>query len=308
MFERRKDLVQFLAVADAGKIVSAADSLAITQPALSRAIARLEKRAGGRLFERMPDGVRLTGLGATAADRARRILREFDDAGEAIDAAVAGRAGRFRITAGPVWMQAVLVPAAAAFHERFPGIELRLRIAAFADGLRLLADGESDLHCGGIDAGRPLPDFLRRERFLDMTEAIVADENHPLQAKRPALADLAGCSWIDCGASVRTPPGDGQPSLDDLLDRLFAATGRRVKGIVRAGDAGLLLIATGPWLSWLPLELLGRLAAPRLAPLPLAFGRHRYRAGFIARRSAEDLPPFRALEETMRETALARRR
>ena len=103
MFERRKDLVQFLAVVDAGKIVSEADRLAITQPALSRAIARLEKRAGGRLFERMPEGVRLTGLGAMAADRARRILRELDDAGEAVDAAVAGRAGRFRISAGPVW-------------------------------------------------------------------------------------------------------------------------------------------------------------------------------------------------------------
>ena len=45
--------------------------------------------------------------------------------------------------------------------------------------------------------GRPLPDFLRPERFLDMTEGIIADENHPIPAKTPVLDDFAGNSWID---------------------------------------------------------------------------------------------------------------
>ena len=57
--------------------------------------------------------------------------------------------------------------------------------------------------------------------FLDMTERIVDDEYHLVQAKRPALVDLTGSSWIDCGASIRMPPGDGQPSPDDLLFRLL---------------------------------------------------------------------------------------
>lgn len=103
MFDRRSDLVKFLAVADREKIVAAADRLSITQPVLTRVIARLEKEFGGRLFERLPTGVRLTPLGA----------------------------------------------------KRAPGIELKLRTASFAEGLRLLADGESDLHCGGIDSDEP---------------------------------------------------------------------------------------------------------------------------------------------------------
>ena len=45
-----------------------------------------------------------------------------------------------------------------------------------------------------------------------------------------------------------------------------------------------------------------------IAPLPLAFGRRRYRTGFIARRSAEDHAPFRQLQETVRQTALERSR
>ena len=46
---------------------------------LTRDIARLEERFGGRLFERLPHGVRPTSLGATAVERARRILHEVEE-------------------------------------------------------------------------------------------------------------------------------------------------------------------------------------------------------------------------------------
>ena len=63
MFETRSELEQLLAVADDGRIVAAAERLAMTQPALTRAIAKLERCAGGALFERLPTGVRLPALG-----------------------------------------------------------------------------------------------------------------------------------------------------------------------------------------------------------------------------------------------------
>lgn len=166
MFERRSDLVRLLAVADAERIVTAADRLAMTQPALSRIVARLEREFGGRLFERVPSGVRPTRLGAIAIDHARRILREIEDGEEMVMAALAGRTGRFRITAAPLWMQSVVAPAVHAFHAAFPEVELRLRTAAWREGVLQLADGRSDLHCGGVDTGEALPAHLRRERFL----------------------------------------------------------------------------------------------------------------------------------------------
>ena len=308
MFERRSDLVKFIAVAEAGGILAAAGRLAITQPALSRAIARLEDRFGGQLFERLPTGVRLTPLGDTAARLARHVLREIEAAEEKFHAAVSGRTGCVRITADPIWMQAVVGPAIAGFHETCPEIELKLRTVPFARGLRLLMDGESDLHCGGIDPGAPLPGFLRREQFLDMTSGIVASEGHPLLAATPAVGDLSDYPWIDYGATAPTAAaaGNGQPSLTGVLDALYAHTGSRVKTIVRAGAVGLFLMGTGPWLAWLPLNFLEGLAGPPLRPLPLGFGRYRYRAGFIARRSAEDLPPFRQLQEAVRDVALER--
>ena len=55
MFDRRDDLVKFLAVAETGKILAAGERLAITQSALSRTIARLEARCGGKLLDRLTD-------------------------------------------------------------------------------------------------------------------------------------------------------------------------------------------------------------------------------------------------------------
>ncbi len=75
----------------------AAERCNVTQPTLTRDIARLEARLGGRLFERLPDGVRLTPLGETALGHARRILAAAGDAERAVDATRSGRSGAFRI-------------------------------------------------------------------------------------------------------------------------------------------------------------------------------------------------------------------
>ena len=126
MFETRSDVIRFLAVVRAGSIHRAADRLCMTQPPLTRIIARLEHRFGGRLFDRLPHGVRVTALGVAVADQARRILCEFDTAKELTDAVRSGRTGVFRVTADPVWSEAVIAPTFPRFQMAYPGIELRL--------------------------------------------------------------------------------------------------------------------------------------------------------------------------------------
>ena len=84
----------------------AADRLSITQPALTRVIARLERQLGARLFERTPTGVRLTALGAALVEPAQNVLREIETAQGRADAARSGRAERFRVP--PVWHREML--------------------------------------------------------------------------------------------------------------------------------------------------------------------------------------------------------
>ena len=289
MFEKRSDLTKFLAVAESGAILAAADKLSITQPALSRVVARIERQFGGRLFERMSTGVRLTPFGTVISDLARHILYEIEIAEERVNATLRGRTGSLRVTADPMWMQAVLPAAIARFHETCPEIELKLLTTTWTEGIRLLAAGESDLHCGGIDADESLPQFLRRDRFLDMTWGVVAHRDHPLHAEHVSDDALADYPWIDFDSPMRALAADGRPSLAGILDQLHERTGRRVRTVMRAGSAGLFLMATGPYLSWLPLTFLDGLSGCPLKPLPVAFGTYRYRAGIVLRRSSEDL-------------------
>ena len=73
--------------------------------------------------------------------------------------------------------------------------------------------------------------------------------------------------------------------------------------VLRLGAVSLFALAGGPWLDWLSLDLLERLPGRPVRPLPVDIGRFRYRSGFVARRPAEDLAPFRALEQTVRDIA-----
>ena len=174
-------------------------------------------------------------------------------------------------------------------------------------GLRRLADGATDLHCGGIDSDEPLPEFLRRERFLDMTAGVVASSGHPLLGAKVTRRDLSRFPWIDFDWPATASPGDGRPSLDALLEGLGETVPARVRTVLRAGTAGLHVMADGPYLAWLSLTFLDRLPGGFLQPLPVRFGRYRYRSGFVARRSAEDLAPLRRLEAIVREIALGQR-
>ena len=138
-------------------------------------------------------------------------------------------------------------------------------------------------------------------------------EGQPLLDASPVPADLAACPWIDFDRQLPATSvpaiaaGDG-PGLDSVLERLFRDTGQRAAIVLRAGAAGLFPIATEPWLAWLPLDFLDRMNGPRLKPLPVSIGRYSYRTGFVARRSAEDLASFLALEDTVRDVALDRSR
>ena len=150
----------------------------------------------------------------------------------------------------------------------------------------------------------PLPPFLRRDSFVDVEAGIVARRDHPLHARRAGLEDLAGWPWVDYdGAAPADGDAGGRASLFGILHDLHRRTGRRARTVIRAGPAGPFPMASGSYLAWLPLKFLHAFYRD-LRPLPVSFGRHRYRTGFIARRSAENLAAFRLLRQAVRDAAL----
>ncbi|MEU3982889.1 LysR family transcriptional regulator [Streptomyces sp. NPDC026672] len=73
-----REMEQFLAVAEELSFTGAAERLGMTQPPLSRAVARLERRIGVRLLERTSRRVVLTPAGEVVSQECRRLLRELD--------------------------------------------------------------------------------------------------------------------------------------------------------------------------------------------------------------------------------------
>lgn len=306
MFEKRTDLIKFLAVVDTGKIHAAAAKLNTTQPALSRIIAKLEDQFKGQLFERVPTGVRLTAFGATIEEQARHILREIELAEDEINSTVSGRTGHLRITAGPMWMQVILPSVIRRFHETYPGITLQLATMSYQEGVDLLTNGHSDLHCGGFDSDEPLPQFLNRDHILDMDLGVVAHEDHPLLA-RPIITydDLVDYPWLGYGAQASTTTRNDWPSLTNILDELAERTGRRVRTIVQIDAAGLFLMRTGPYLSYFSLNFAQDIPGLPLRIIPLNFKSRSFRSGIVARRSIKGTSAFKHFNELLREKVAA---
>ena len=122
-----------------------------------------------------------------------------------------------------------------------------------------------------------------------------------------ALEELARHPWIDFDNPASNPLKESRPSLGAILGPLSGTASPAVT-VLRLGAAGLLTLAAGPWFAWLPLDLLERLPDSPIRPLPVDIGRFRYRSGFIARRFAEDLPPFCAPEQAVRDISRGRQK
>src|SRR5436190_17567492 len=81
----------------AGGVMRAAETLHVSQPALSQALAEMERRLGVRLFERAGRGRRLTEAGAEVLSFAERVLTDAEALQRALSAYGRGEGGVLRV-------------------------------------------------------------------------------------------------------------------------------------------------------------------------------------------------------------------
>jgi DNA-binding transcriptional LysR family regulator len=178
----------FVAVAEERHFGRAAARLHLTQPALSRTIARLERSLGSRLFVRTSRRVELSGTG-------QALLRDAADLVERADrfAALAARAGRGEIgtvRAGvPVGFPAALVAAiATAFRARHPSVALELRELEPGVGLPDGLDAALVVPGPGDEA----PGAGRGPVLVQPLGLLVAEASALAERREVHLADLEG--------------------------------------------------------------------------------------------------------------------
>src|SRR5947209_16468421 len=124
-----RQLEYLVAAADHGGFTRGARAVRVSQPAMSQAIASLEREVGIDLFVRTGRSVRLTPAGETVVERARHVLREMADLGSDMAALKGLHVGRIDVVALPTLAVDPLATVLGELRRVHPGIPGRLAAA-----------------------------------------------------------------------------------------------------------------------------------------------------------------------------------
>jgi DNA-binding transcriptional LysR family regulator len=124
-----RQLEVFLAVARARSFRRAAEALHTSQPALSQHVRELEQELSTRLLDRLGRGLALTDAGRLLEEHAYRVFATLTSAREAIGELQGLKRGSLLVGASTTPGIYVLPGVVGVFRQRYPGIDLSLRIA-----------------------------------------------------------------------------------------------------------------------------------------------------------------------------------
>ncbi len=186
-----------------GSFSAAADSLHLSQSAVSQQVAVLEKEVGMQLLERTSEGPKLTRAGETLIGHADAVICRLEEAERDLTEIAGLESGRVRVISFPSASATVLTRAIGLFRPRFPAIDLELGEGEPEVSIPLLRAGEFDIALGfdfsqhPHDVGRD----LERELLLEEKMWVALPPGHPLAASDGVkLSDLADEDWL-CGRS-----------------------------------------------------------------------------------------------------------
>jgi DNA-binding transcriptional LysR family regulator len=235
-----------------GSFSGAAESLHLSQSAVSQQIAVLEREAGIPLLQRTSEGPKLTAAGEALMAHGDAVLCRLEDAEREL-AQIAGlEGGRLRLASFPTASATLMTRALSIFRQRFPKVELQFSEDEPEDSFPGLKRGDFDLAVVFDYPDFPL-DFARdveAELIYEEPMRIALPPVHPLAAaKSVRIEDLAGEDWL-CGALPSS-------CLDQVLE-LCRDAGFEPKISFRSEDYEVLkgFVAAGLGVTILP-ELAG---------------------------------------------------
>jgi DNA-binding transcriptional LysR family regulator len=243
-----QELRWFVKVAEGQTVTAAADALRVSQPALSRGIARLEREMGAPLFDRVGRVLRLNANGHTLLEATKRALTSLDSAARTIGASTDPTQGTVRLaflnTLGTGFVPALL----SGFRARYPKVDFLLRQGGTSRNERNLLDGEVDMV---LAAPTPENPAIEWRPLLDEPLVLVLPVGHRLAKKTSLrLADVRNEPFVTFSH------GFGLRPLTEKLCRQAGFTPRiafegedptMLRGLVGAGcGVGLLGPAPGP--------------------------------------------------------------
>jgi DNA-binding transcriptional LysR family regulator len=245
---RLKDLHTLQVVAEAGSMARASRQLALSQPAISKAIADMEHTIGASLLDRSAHGVELTASGRLLIGRGRIIFDELREGIKDIQHVSDPMQGEIRIgTTEPI--TGFLAEVISRMSQAYPRITYRVFVSDTTTLARDLRERALDIVIARWTADA-VADDLAAEVLFKAPLAVMADRRHPLlKRKKMSLADTMGEAW------TLSPP-------DSFLGQVVTDVFRRRKLPLPAAivttlsiNMRLNLLASGRFLTMLPARM-----------------------------------------------------
>ncbi len=173
----------FLAVAEHQSFTRAAESLYVSQPALSQQIKQLEATLGTILFDRSGRSVKLTDTGVVYARYACKALQDLEEGRRALHDVQNLSRGALRIAITPTFTTYLIGPLIKAFHRCYPNVTLSVQEMSQEQMEKQLLNDEFDV---GIAFAEVQSADIEAQTLLIETLALVVNKSHPL-AKQAAI-------------------------------------------------------------------------------------------------------------------------
>ncbi|MEU6251164.1 LysR family transcriptional regulator [Streptomyces sp. NPDC047043] len=282
------ELRVLVAVAVTGGFSAAAETLGLTQSAVSHSVRGSERKIGAVLFERGRNGARPTPAGEKAVAHARRILRLLDVLTTEVRGAARSDAakGPLRIAAFRSAALHLLPPVLQRLRARHPGIEPQVRIIREVGRGTMgeVADGKADIAIATLGGSVPLGSGLVASRLFEEPYALVHAAGHAAPRSLPLV------DWAEnCGSYTRD---------------WWAAQDWIPKATVEAEDDGavLSLVSAGHGMAIMPaLSLVG--APDSVGITDLGPNRPTRQVGYVTASELAGSAVVRALVRELRATA-----
>ena len=183
-----------VAIVRSGGFSQASASLHLTQPAISRRIALLEKELGAPLFERLPQGVVLTEAGRAFLPHAEALLAKAQDGIEAVRDVSGTSQGTVTLAVVGTLASTSLTGRLRCFREEHPGVDLRIRTALSAEVSALVLRGDAALGLRyNLD---PNPNLVCSTVHQESLLPVCSPSNRLAKARRVQLQVLAVERWV----------------------------------------------------------------------------------------------------------------
>lgn len=283
-----RDLSILLAVAQAGSMAKAARQLAVSQPAVSKAIADIEQVLGVSLLDRSPRGVEPTEYGRALMRRGTAVFDELRQGVREIEFLADPTTGELRIGAGEFVAGTLVSRVIEQLSQRYPRVVFHVHLGERVGLLRALRERRVELVIVRLH-GPAAEEQMDATVLHDDTFVVVAGAKTGWARSRTiALADLVHEPWT-------FPPLDSWSGA--LIQETFRAAGLdfpQTTVFTLSQQLRMNLAASGRFLTVIPdYQMRSSATYPAVVPLPIALSATRRQVGIVTLKNRAPSPVAR---------------